>query len=255
MNSLNGPVGLGNDGSPPPRRKWYYAQTPDGVVRQVVLSLPQENISESEFGLFLLSYDRFPVLVCQTWCAGFFRLDGKPRPYLMARVGDFAEAVRSVPMTIAFSFCRLESGGIFLVSIRLESESLGSDVRRVFPQSPPLRYPVVEWVTGLNDDYVRKLIGDGLSQAELHLAFARNSNSSSLVVFPDGTSQRTVPPQAAFDLRLPVEKEATERLNQEWAELLRHHTSIPGYRRNFDAAQAELGRRLLFNEDPILGQA
>jgi hypothetical protein len=85
------------------------------------------------------------------------------------------------------------------------------------------------------------------------LVFAENSNSSSMIVFPDGTCEPTVLPQGAFDLRLPVPQEATSRLSEEWAGLQRHHASIPGAKRSFQAAQVELGRRLPFDKDPVLG--
>lgn len=232
---------------------WYSATTRDGKIRQVVFAVPMNRSVPPEFGTLLLNFDRFPVLASESWSSGFFRLDGKPNPYLMVRVADLADDVRSAPVSVAFSFCQTSAGGVFLISVRIESEEVGTLIRSVHPHLPPLRYPVAEWMAGFDDPYQRQLIADSLACGELHLVFARNCpTSSSTVYLPDGSTRSVSPPRAAFDVHMELTADATAKLCQYWTELEAHHARVPASTRSFQSAVEEVSLALPYDQDPIL---
>src|ERR1035437_27602 len=69
---------------------WYSNQIKDKLVTQFIFTAPVSTIVETDFGSFMLPYDKFPILSSESWCSGFVRLSDKPIPYQMLRVGDFA---------------------------------------------------------------------------------------------------------------------------------------------------------------------
>jgi hypothetical protein len=191
------------------------------------------------------------MLASGTWCAGFFRLDGDPGPYLMLRVDDFIETVKEAPLAVAFSFCKTSAGALFAISARVDSEALGADLRGKFPQFPPLKYPVAEWIAILDSKYDVDLIDDALSRDRIHIVLARNSGSSETVYSDSGQMKLTLP-QATCDIVVPLDPAIASCLRAEWNALLGQHDSIPNSNLSFSQAQRELARALPFDKDPIL---
>ncbi len=230
---------------------WYLAKTPDGSVRQVVVSVPPSKTVASKFRIIRLEYDRFPMLASGTWCAGFFRLDGDPGPYLMLRVDDFIENVKEAPLAVALSFCKTSAGALFVISVRVDSEALGTALRDKFPKFPPLKYPVAEWIASLDAKYDVDLIDDALSRDRIHIVLAQNSGSSE-TVFSDSGQRKLRLPQAVCDIVVPFDPAIASCLRAEWNALLAQHNSIPNSNVSFSQAQRELARTLPFDKDPVL---
>lgn len=231
---------------------WYSAASPDGKIRQVVLALPISNIVPTEFGTLFLMSDKFPLLASQPWCAGLFRLDGRPGPFLMARVATFAAETKTIPITLAFTFCHLPSSGLFHMAVRFDSKPFGQTVRKEVSVLPPIEPAIAEWITSLDSEYDKKMIGDAVALPQVRLVICENSNNSSSVMGPSGNWIEMIPPQAAYDVVTSIETPLADCLKTEWQALVRHHGTISSGRKNFNNAQRELGDAMPVQEDPVL---
>ncbi len=231
---------------------WYCSAGPDGKIRQVVLSLPISNIVPTEFGTLFLMSDKFPLLASQPWCAGLFRLDGRPGPFLMARVVTFAAETKSIPITLAFTFCHMPSSGLFHMAVRFDSKPFGQTVRKKISILPPIEPAIVEWITSLDSEYDKKMIGDAVALPQVRLVICENSNSSSSIMGPSGNWIEMIPPRASHDVVAPLETSLADCLQAEWQALVRHHGLISPGKKNFTAAQRELGFAMPVQKDPVL---
>jgi hypothetical protein len=229
---------------------WYRATTKDNRVRQVVLSLPPEQLTETPFSSIILPADKYPALVTSSWCAGFCRINGQ---YVaMLRAGGFAEAVKSAGVTMAISFCHMPSHAVVFVSVRIESPSLAAAVRARYSHVAPLSRPVAEWLSGLSP-YDRELLPAVFATNPFRLVLADDGPNRSSILQPDGSFFETCLPQAVGEFTLQLDDKARQVLQEEWKALLQHHDSIPDYRRDFrKAANLELAQQFRIDEDTIL---
>ena len=170
---------------------------------------------------------------------------------MMLRVDDFVEKVKEAPLAVAFSFCKTSAGALFAISARVDSEALGAALRGKFPQFPPLKYPVAEWIASLDLKYDVDLIDDALSRDRIHMVLARNSDSSE-TVFSDSGEVKLVFPQAVCDIVVQFDPAIASCLRAEWSALLAQHDAVPSSKRDFNQAQRELAGALPADKDPVL---
>lgn len=231
---------------------WYFKRSKDGKIAQVVLSAPVSCIKETDFGMIMLPYDKFPILASQPWCSGFIRMENKPVPYLMIRVDEFDKEVEKTDLTIAFSFCQLPSGGIFLIDTRIESHAMGKSVRKKFPFLPPINKPVVEWLVSLDDKYSLQMMKEVFSSSELHIIIANSKGANTTIMDNNGSFIDCLGPCAHHDRLVNFDHKLNDLLRTELDLLFDYHKSVPGSRRSFQQANQELGYLLPFDKDPII---
>jgi len=229
---------------------WYYLKLKDNTIIQFVFSAPVSSIVETEFGLFILPFDKFPIISSEQWCSGFVRLGEKPVPFQMLRVGDFADQVKENNLTIAFSFCKLPTCGIFLMDTRVENDQFTNEIRRKYANVPPINKPIAEWIVNVHDDYSIQMLKDIIACEQYHIIVARNSSNVNNVFTSNGMIQ-TIAPMAHHDRIITLDKELRDLLQKEFEDLISYHNSLPSYKVNFNQAMEELGRVFPLDKDPI----
>jgi hypothetical protein len=244
-------IQIGHKASKPVDINWYSNQLMDGKIIQVVLSVPISSIKKTEYGMIMLPYDKFPILSSQSWCTGFVRMTEKPIPYQMIRVDKFDEDVIKSDLTIAFSFCKLPSGGIFLTDTRIENESIGIPVRQKFPHLPYLQKPIVEWIVGIGDNYSMKMIQDVFSSSVLNIIIANSNGIESRIMDSNGSMIKCVGPCAHHERSVALNSEVSDLLKKELQSLLDYDKTVPNIRRNIRIANKELSQLLPLDKDPI----
>jgi len=233
-------------------KNWYLQRTKDEKITQIVLSAPVSSIKDAEFGTIMLPYDKFPIISSQPWCTGYIRMSGKPVPYQMIRVDEFDEEVKKSDITIALSFCKLSSGGIFLIDSRIENPSISDRVQKRFPYLPPISKPVAEWVVSIEDSYNLEMMQDVFSSSELKIIVANSEGANTSIMDNDGNFIDCLGPCAHHDRIIPLDQKVIDLLKKELKSLLDYHNSIPYSRRDFQQANQELGNLLPFDKDPII---
>jgi len=231
--------------------RWYTARDAAKNITQVVVKIPPNIAQASEFGTLLLSPDKYPI-VLGTWCATFFRLDNRPGPYLLVRADEFAAELRSLPMSVGFSFFKFDVGGLFVIFVRIQNDALLPKLRRRFPE---IEVAAIEGVHGLDDRHAGTLIESALGRGELHVVVAANGGSvMESYDLATGQSRRASAPDAQFDIRVPIPVELRGALGDEWRALLAHHSSVPAQRRNWNAIQQRYGNVMPLSAEPILAE-
>jgi hypothetical protein len=238
--------------SEPVSQSWYVAGSQSKGISQVVLKIPKSSVVETEFGSIMLPYDNFPIISSNPWCSGLMRMGNHPVPYILIRVGDFAEKVKSCDITIAFSFCKLPSSGMFLMDARIESEEFTTQVRKKYSVVPPLKKPLVEWIVSANDKFSMKMLDEIFSHEKLHIVIAGDSsNMQSTVFMPDGSTLDTVAPSAHHDRIIFLDDSIRKLLRTEYNSLISYNSSIPVLKRDFNDAMFELGKIMPVDKDPV----
>jgi formylglycine-generating enzyme required for sulfatase activity len=235
-----------------PGANWYFTRSKDGKIAQIVLSASVSCIIETEFGMITLPYNLFPMLASQPWCSGFVPMSDKPIPYLMVRVDEFDEEVKKSDLTIAFSFCKLSSGGIFLIDVRIENQSLGISVRKKFPYLPPISKPVVEWVVSMEDSYCLQMMKDVFSSSYMNIIVANSQGAHTTICDNMGIRKNCLGPCAHHDRIVTLDQKVNNLLTNELKLLLDYHNSIPSSCRSFQRVNQELGNLLPLDKDPIM---
>lgn len=229
---------------------WYCADTRDDLLREVIIPLPADSVTETEFGTIMLPADNYPILSMNPWCAGFCSINAQP--VAMFRAGEFASAIKQSGVTMAISFCRMPSHPLLLLSIRAESSSLTAAVRAKYGHVPPLTNPIAEWISGLSP-HDRELVASVFGSDCFRLVLAEDSKSRNRVYLPDGRVQESAMPRALCEFRRKINGDLRGALEQRWRELLAHDTTISKSRRSFQTASGvELLKTLPTNKDPIL---
>jgi hypothetical protein len=205
-------------------KHWYFAQDVAKHIRQVVVKLPSGPVLPSKFGSLFLPVDFYPDLTLQTWCAGFFATEDEG-PFLMVRADESFENFREPSLSIAFTFCRFEAGGVIAVFVGIDSPMSSNT-------SPAGR--VVESVTALDTDIDGAVdrIKKALNRDKIHMCVAGAGSGRSTIVDPNGRSIQMKPPGCKFDRIFPVEQAFRDALMKEFAELQKYHSSLSSTRRN-----------------------
>lgn len=198
--------------NPTKGNNWYLAHDKSRGLRQVVLFSDPDRKKASRFGTFFFA-STYSDLVNNSIVTGFFRLDGDPGPYLMIRTDgtrdDGYEAVDEMAkdqFRIAFNFGYMPTSGI--ISVFVCSRFLNKYSRNGF----------MEMHYGLDFDNIRNLLSDAFQRDELQVVHARGGGGGA-------------PPNAKYDVAIPIDSACKQVLADEWKSLLTHHTRIaqPNY--------------------------
>jgi hypothetical protein len=231
--------------------QWYTAADLTRHMSQVVVNIPPGNDQESQFGTLMLSLQKYPIIM-QTWCTTFFRLDDQPGPFLLVRTDNIASELRTRPISVGFSFFKFNSGGLFVIFIRVRDDSI---LPRLKARLPDLQIVAVEGMMGLDDQDQVKRISDALEKDELHIVVAGNSPSTMEAFDPSsGRSVQSSAPQAAFDIKVAIPNDSRRTLQEEFRSLLVHHASIPLPQRTWNTIQQDYGNAMPLSVEPILAQ-
>jgi hypothetical protein len=235
---------------------WYHNKTREGKVTQVVISAPISTIKDTDFGMIVLPADKFPVLSTQPWCTGFVRMSGKPIPYQLLRVDEFDEDVKKSNITIAFSFCKMSSGCIFMINARIDDESLGKRVSAKFPFIAPLNKPVAEWLVSLNDSYSIEMLEDAFNSSTLNIIVANSLGIESERMDNYGrmVADEYPGPCGHHERLVELDDDILRLLKSELKSLKNFHYAIPDSNIDFQEANRELSAIFPFDKDPIIPQ-
>jgi hypothetical protein len=229
---------------------WYCADTRDGLVREVIIPLPADSVTETAFSKIMLPADNYPILSMNSWCTGFCSINSQA--VAMFRAGEFASAIKQAGVTMAVGFCRMPSHPLLLLSIRVESPNLTAAVRTKYGHVPPLTNPTAEWISGLSS-HDRELVASVFGSDAFRLVLAEDSGSRNRVYLPDGRVQESAMPRALCEFRRKLDGGLRGALKQRWRELLAHDGTLPKSRRSFkNASGSELVKALPTDRDPIL---
>jgi len=233
------------------KKNWHIARSKNKLITQFVFTASVSSVAETDFGFFILPYDNFPIVSSEPWCTGLVRLGNKPNPFQIVRVGEFAEKVKSMDITLAFSLCKLPTSGIFLMDARIDNEQITNDIRSKYPYLAPIKKPVAEWLVSMGDNYSVQMLKDILATEQYLLVVAENSTSTNHVYFPNGQSKESIAPQAHHDRNVKLDQELRNSILKELNNLIAYHQTIPASEMDFNRAMQDLGDLLPLNEDPI----
>ena len=223
---------------------WYRAEDEQRSVRQLVLDDLRGGAQEPEFGSLGLSR-KYENLLSGSWCAGWFRTDAQPGPFLLVRADGRVELFRACPLRVAFSFFREPAGGLLGIFVAGQDESLRA--------ASPTGLGVVEIIYGLDDPDIVGRIRDGLARDALHICFADASTGMSMEVLDaSGGIRELTPPQCRFDRIFPLPQELRSPLLREFDELLEYHRRLPTRKRDYIKSMRQLEGDFQADADPIL---
>jgi hypothetical protein len=113
------------------------------------------------------------------------------------RADEFAVDLQSLPLTIAFSFFKFDVGGLFVIVIRIQDDSIIPKLRKRLPE---IEAPAVEGVHGLDDKHAGNLIENALGRNELHVVVAANGSSGIESFLARSQVRQSAPPHQTPNL-------------------------------------------------------
>lgn len=218
----------------------------------MVISLPTTKIVPTKLATLMMPSDLFPILATQPWCAGLCRVAGNPGPMVMVRVSSFGEEVKSIPMTLALTFCHMRGGGLFHLAARFDSKPFGQAARRKISVMPPVELAVAEWVTSLDSDYDCQMIAELAALPEIRVVVCGDGGSRITTISASGERTTAAAPKASHELVHRVDPGLAGQLKAEWESLAESHRSVDGESKDFQQAQRELGQAMPADVDPVL---
>lgn len=231
---------------------WYFARDPQRRARQIVIHLPPAKDEPSKFGSLALA-GQYEHLLSKSWCAGYFRLDSDPGPFLLVRCDKAVELLRTCPLRVAISFYREPAGGLFGLYVTVDESRAGSDVVAQVRRASPNGQALFECLNGLDYQKGVDLIRDALARDVIHMCFARaSSNLTVEQLQPDGTFRRMTPPAGCFDKTYPVPEDCRQLIVKEFQELVAYHRAIAPSKRSFPDSISELSQHFPESADPVL---
>lgn len=220
--------GAGNNKSTTP---WYAAKSNKKHLRQIVVQFPAGSEVAPQIGN-LLPPGHHAGFMNSPWAAITLLMSPKnPRPLIFVRAEGFVDQFRGCPLRIAFSFYRMNAGGLFTSFVHVKCPSV--EARTGNPA-------VFENPQNLNHDDGRKLVEALISQQTLEVCFTASGENG--------------PCTGYFGMATPLLEECRVALKNEWNQLLAYHNGIPAERRNFQDCVGQMERETPLDENPILDQ-
>ena len=155
-------------------------------------------------------------MVTSTWVVGFFRIDDDPSPKLLIRVHDRLESALESRCKLAFTFFKTPYGGILGIYVYFDSEQLRSRLSQ--------SHVFIEIFHGLDVQDFIQLVRSGFQQSTLTCILADNSDT--VQISANGESYAA--PQCRLDIPLQVDPLCTNKLCQEFDNLLEYHSKNAG---------------------------
>ena len=222
---------------------WYYANSEQKHVRQVVLQATAENEVGRKFGTLLLSA-KFLSLQTSVWATGFFYLDSDPGPFLMVRGDKVASKLTGSPVTAAICFYRMKAGGLVTIYVHVDCPAVAK----------MLTDPIVLFENSYGLDYenrgMKEIIERAISNEALHLCFTEGDGPAK--VFPDGRGFESKGIESKFDVVIPLSHECRAILKKEYESLLSYHQNIPSSVKNYNQSVQQMWAENPQGSNPIL---
>lgn len=214
------------------KQNWYSAK--QGSVEQVVIEI-KPNAKESRFGTLMFAA-KYLHLAQHPLTVGFFALDSKPDPpYLMIRTDNLVGEMAKSPIRIAFSFCKMPSGGV--LAIFVESPVMKKHLRNSF----------LEEVLGLDYEDQKQRIRNAFKKDKLDIVLADGHGGTATI---DGSFASVDPIYAEYDIVFPMQKDLRDLLGKKFEDLLSYHHSLRS--RDYNKSANELWRMIPENKSPII---
>jgi hypothetical protein len=188
---------------------WYLAQDPKKRVRQVVLCLPPKALSPSQFQVLMLG-QKYGTLLTSDWTTGFFRLDGKPGPFLMIRARNEYGLASQHPTRLAFSFYKMRTAGI---------AALFWDCPNAVGK---WQYGHVEGASTTDQPMGLEILRDAMNKQNLTITFAVHSNRMT----GDFGGQQVSIPEAVGDWEIELPEAFRKQVLQEIEDIQKYHKTL-----------------------------
>ena len=210
---------------------WYFAEDEAKGLRQIVLTLGPTSQSGSRFDNLVVQPDKYGPLLNDV-ATGFFRMHDDAGTFLMIKTPDFAKAAGNEKISVAFTFCHMPSGPLFVIFVHSASieKNLpgGCFIDQVYSMDER---------SGFVD-----LITDAFAKSELYVVFAESGGMAGIKCVVDG--------------QYVMEKSMLEKFWEEWGKLVAYGESIGdwGSSVGFQQSVDELYEITPVEECPILSR-
>lgn len=209
---------------------WYFAESQEKHVRQVVVTLPPraevpprvENLVGG--GAFMMANWATTVLFM-----GPLRDDSQESkgPFVFAKGSGVVEMLKRRPVTVAFAFYRLRMGGVVQVFVSVDSPEIRAKAGHPF---------LAEHAGWLDEDDDRGVIAALIDRNRLEVCFVAPGQYG--------------PCTGYFGLSVELPSECREVLKEEWRDLLTYHEGVPT--RDFQGSLDQYNRENPIEDTPIL---
>ncbi len=211
--------------------KWYFAKNDKKHVHQIVAILPREAEVPARVGNLVSGGAVGLAFLKATWAATALFLDGdtpeSEGPFVFAKATNVVEALKHEPVSVAFAFYRMRSGGVFQLFVQVDSPSVRSQIGD--------RY-VSERAFDLDSKEDVELIERLISRNQLEICFVASGAKGPCTGF--------------FGLRTDFPQTARDILRREFDDLVSYHRGLP--ERNPQSAIAQYNSENPMEDTPVL---
>lgn len=211
--------------------KWYFAKSERKHVRQVIAILPAEAEVPACVGSLVSGGAVGLAFLKATWAATALFLDGdtpeSEGPFVFAKATNVVEALKHEPVSVAFAFYRMRSGGLFQLFVQVDSPSVRSQIGD--------RY-VSERTFDLDSKEDMELIERLISRNQLEICFVASGAKGPCTGF--------------FGLRTDFSQTTRDILRRELDDLVSYHRGLP--ERNPQSAIAQYNSENPMEDTPVL---
>lgn len=166
----------------------------------------------------------------QDWAAITLLMSpSNPRPVIFIRAEGFVDQFRGCPLRVAFSFYRMNEGGLFTSFVHVNCPDV--EKRTGNPA-------VFENTVNLDQDDGRKLVEALISQKTLEVCFTASGENG--------------PCTGYFGMATTLLDECQTALRDEWNQLLEYHNDVPLERRSYQKCVTQMEQETPLEENPIL---
>lgn len=211
--------------------KWYFAKSDRRHVRQVVAILPAEAQVLARVGNLVSGGAVGASFLSATWAATAVFLDGdtpeSEGPFVFAKATNVVEALKHEPVSVAFAFYRMKSGGLFQLFVQVDSPSVRSQIGDLY---------VSERAFDLDSKENLELIKRLISRNQLEICFVAPGEKGPCTGF--------------FGLRAEFPQNVRDMLSRELDDLVSYHHGLPA--RNPQSAIAQYNSENPMEDTPVI---
>jgi HEAT repeat protein len=207
---------------------WYMAKSDRKHVRQVVVLIPPEKEVAPQVDNLVPPGALFGFMDAH-WAAITLTMSSPdPGPFVFVRAEGVVEQLRHYPVRVAFSFYRMNAGGLFTVFVHVQCPSV--EARTGNPA-------VFENTHDLDKEDARKLVEALIARDTIEICFTASGEKG--------------PCTGYFGMVAPLPEDCRTALKAEWEQLLDYHKSV-AVGRSFRERTVQMEQENPIQENPIL---
>jgi hypothetical protein len=208
---------------------WYIAQDSRKHARQIVLEIPAGCGVAPQVANLLPPGESF-MFTRQPWAAIILHMpppdDG---PFIFIRAEGVTEQFKGRPIRVAYSFYRMNTGGLFTAFVHVDSPSI--EKRSGNPAIFENHQNISQADTC---ERIQKLIARG----KIDVCFTASGKNG--------------PCTGYFGVSALISLECQDALHKEWKQLIEYHNSVQATHRNFQQAVGQYEQENPIQENPVL---